>query len=131
MRPRRQRLLALLLLLPQFLVLGLGGIVMCEAPDGHAAIELAGSGCCDDAHASGDAERVATAADACGPCEDSLLTVPQDRREETGPSVAAPALRRSAFDVAARPRDAGAVRAASEPRSGPHRALLRTTVLRL
>ena len=77
---RLRRLALLLALLPQLLVLGLGGgVVVCVAPDGHVQLEIAASECCGDAGAStapGDRD-VASSQDEpdCGSCSDLQIAL--------------------------------------------------------
>ncbi len=113
------RALVVLLLLPQLLLLGLGGrLVLCVAPDGHLVVEAAGSACCD-ASAHDDARPAPTLAPAgahggadCGACTDIEIAF---LREATAASVGdGPP---PASDVA---RDCG-------PHRAPPRALARVT----
>ena len=124
---------ALMALLPQLLLLGLGrGVVLCSATDGHVQMEILASGCCDDAlFASHDAHGPVadTGAARCGACTD-FRVVPDDRmpRVETeAPALVAIPLPAPAV-VAARGR--APVSASYHRRIASHLLSLRSVSLR-
>ena len=149
---RSRRILALIALLPQLIVLGMGrSVVLCVGDGGHARIEVASSVCCavtptaaqaapaKAAHEQGvlpaDDEQEGGASD-CDSCTDLLIVVstPCSRVEDGNappppgpaaapPAVPAPATSRGHGDLATR----RASRGSPEP---PHLLALKSVRLR-
>ena len=137
MRPL-DRYLVWLFVVPQLLLLGLGGkLVVCFGSDGHVQIEVAAGDCCDepgvgeqDGSRSAD-ELDEGALEHCGPCTDVEIAMVRDVSPEfmgDAPSLP-PVLPPTTMPEPVRPRSEARI-LLRPPSVAPQLAHLRVTVIR-